>query len=301
METPLNKPLYLTQEEYREHPAIAASDLMRFYDSQYAYWYKRNVYSIEKNTKSLELGNKMHKCLLEGWSYELDDIVVSAIQNERASKGEAPHPNARATKSYKEEAGDRYDQNCFLLKEEEFMLIDTICNNFENNDFLSAMLDKNLAVIENSYFTKDPTTGIDLKIKPDIFIPQNDLIIDLKSGRSGGKWDNEVWDYRHDLRAAFYSKAMSIVRNTKLKARDYVFIRPETSPPFRIEVLKLDPRMADLAEELVEESLVNFKDAIENDDWGHPWYMDRTAIPPKDEIIYNTPTWNYREKYQDRF
>lgn len=85
------------------------------------------------------------------------------------------------------------------------------------------------------YFT-EPTTGLRLRVRHDIFHP--DLAFDLKSTRhpSVGLFTRDAVKLDYDLQAFMYSLARSLYEGTS-DTKPFVFIAAESSEPFSVHTL----------------------------------------------------------------
>jgi hypothetical protein len=136
----------------------------------------------------------------------------------------------------------------------------------------NAMLLEN-AIFELSYFWINEETGVQMKGKDDIFIPEKRLIIDLKSIADLDKIYWAVKDRRYHVKAAISLDGLG--EAMRQSGIDYGFKNPDTfgiafqekSAPFRVRRRKFEPNSLVFGEKLYKEDLATYVKCIKTEKW----------------------------------
>lgn len=95
--------------------------------------------------------------------------------------------------------------------------------------------------IENTFYTPDPNTGILLKCRPDIWIPDANLLVDLKTTKCAAadgpnSFAKSAGMFNYDKQHAFYS---DVVRRVSGSFHDFLFIAVENEAPYNCAIFEL--------------------------------------------------------------
>jgi len=108
---------------------------------------------------------------------------------------------------------------------------------------------------ELTIFWKDPSTGILLKARPDLFSVQFNCIVDLKSTQDASEnaFRRTVKMYEYNFQAAFYLEAAH--RTIGKFINDFIFIAIEKTPPYGLALYTLNELEIRMSKEKVGESI----------------------------------------------
>jgi len=121
-------------------------------------------------------------------------------------------------------------------------LADKVLHRTYKGRALGAFLDE--AVTEASIYFVEPVSGLELRIRPDIYHP--DVTFDLKSTRHGSSGDflRDVVGLHYDLQAFMYSLGRSLFEGTGRPA-PFVFIAAESEDPHSVMALEAGSSVLD--------------------------------------------------------
>lgn len=206
----------LSNEEYFGHSAFNASSIKTILENPYNYFN-----GIEKpKTKSLEFGEKVHKLVLESDLEYLtsgERIVVEpnfgnlTLKANKVSKQEFLANNA----------------NNYIVSKNEFDCAKSLIDSQFGELFFNADNRKN-GFVETCYFGK--IFDYSFKCKPDFFIPNLNVCIDLKTTNDSHERDflQSVIKYKYYIQAYIYSKILEIPKE------NFIFVVIEKEPPYYI-------------------------------------------------------------------
>lgn len=199
----------MTESEYRAHPAISYSDLKNL---KISYNYFLESKKGKPSTQSMEFGTAFHTLFLEPEKFKTDYIVTDLD---------------RRTKAYKEliEA----NPNAKILTESEFTKLTNMAESarqkFEQMFGLNYLEDFPTQ-IETPYFA-NLISDIESKCKPDLILPNERIIIDLKSTQSAypDEFTRAITTYHYGLQAAYYLAVTGMDR--------FLFLATESQAPYQ--------------------------------------------------------------------
>ncbi|QHE78547.1 PD-(D/E)XK nuclease-like domain-containing protein [Hydrogenophaga sp. PBL-H3] len=122
------------------------------------------------------------------------------------------------------------------------------------------------ALTEVSIYFTEPTTGLKLRIRPDIYHP--DMTLDLKSTRHGtvAKFGRDAVDMDYDLQAFMYSMGRSLYEGSATP-KPFVFLAAETSAPHSIHRLTASESFLTNGAKKFQECLSIYKACTLTDHW----------------------------------
>lgn len=114
------------------------------------------------------------------------------------------------------------------------------------------------------------------------------FVLDYKTTRNAAPdaFMRAVWTYGYDFQAAWYSRALKVLRGAA--PAGFVFIAQEKEPPFAVTAHRLSPQAFEHAEARCDEALSIWRRCLENNEWPAyepvihevpppPWSLDREA------------------------
>ena len=167
--------------------------------------------------------------------------AVKAQEAKEEKKPESAKENKEAKATFLKE-----NEHNFIVSEEEFMcaksLIDSQFGVYFSQEYRS------VGFVETAYFGQ--IFNYDFKCKPDFFIPELKLCIDLKTTTSVSELDftRSCVAFKYYIQAFIYCKILNI------PASNFVFLAIEKEPPYYASAYTLES-FFDLAEKEIKESL----------------------------------------------
>lgn len=125
--------------------------------------------------------------------------------------------------------------------------------------------------IEQSMYFVDDMTGVQCKVRPDVWRKVGDRIavIDLKSTKSALStlFANDVVKYHYDLQSYMYCNGVSKVVGVPIENVDFVFIAVEKKPPYLVNILQADKYVLQKGEADFREYIGTYKECLDSGNW----------------------------------
>jgi hypothetical protein len=143
-------------------------------------------------------------------------------------------------------------------------LADKVLHRTYKGRALGAFLEE--SVTESSIYFVEPVSGLQLRIRPDIYHP--DVTFDLKSTRHGSVTDfmRDVVGLHYDLQAFMYSLGRSLYEGTDRPA-PFVFIAAESQEPHSVMALEAGSSVLDNGARKFQECVSVFQACNATDYW----------------------------------
>lgn len=241
----------MTEQEYRQHPAISRSELFKIKESPEKFRYYMD--NPEPPTPSLIFGQLFH---------------AMALQPETVWEQFAAAPNVdRRTKAGKE-AYAEFEQNAqgkTVVTADMVELATEMCNALMNNEDARKLLNGQKEV---EFFWVDELTGEECKCRADVLIKIGDLniIVDLKSAESAATdtFTKDAVKYGYDFQSAMYK--IGVEKNTG-KQYIFVFIVVEKKPPYAVNILQADDLFIRRGNDIFRELIGIYHDCKQTGNW----------------------------------
>ena len=218
----------MTIKEYHAHPALSRSRLWALHDSPEKFKYLEE--HPPEITPTLRLGAAFHKYALEPETFD-DEYAVSPVFDRRTREGKA---------GWEVFVHDTMGKT--IISQDEFETIFGMRNSLMANPTAKTLVEKSMK--EQSFFWTEAETGIELKCRPDILLPELGIIADLKSCVSADteSFSKECLRLGYDVQAAMYTEG---VKETHPGEYAFMFIAVEKNPPYSVNVTEMDPAFVD--------------------------------------------------------
>lgn len=241
----------MTEQEYRQHPAISRSDLFKIKESPEKFrYYKDNP---EPPTPALVFGQLFH---------------AMALQPDMLSEMFAIAPNVdRRTKAGKEAYAEfeQSSQNKTVVTADMAELATEMCKSLYSNEAARKLLDGEK---EKPFFWIDELTGEECKCRTDVLTQIGDLniIVDLKSAESAAteNFTKDAVKYGYDFQSAHYKTGVE--KNTG-KEYLFVFIVVEKKPPYAVNILQADDLFVRRGYDIFRELIGIYHDCKQTGNW----------------------------------
>lgn len=248
----------LSSELYHAHPAFSKSQLDKINRSPAHYLHSLNNHY---QSEAMRVGSLMHTYILEPETV-WDRYVME------------PNGIDRRTKQGKAQWADFVEQTAgreviSIADRDKALAISTSVN---NHPVASSILGAPNKVTEGSFFWVDEKTGLSLRCRPDLYLPDLGVIVDLKTSQSAkpGEFKRSAWNYRYHVQAAMYSAGVEAVTGQKIS--DFIFLVVETEAPFLVSVFYSSPEFIERGRWDYEQNLLTAAECKANDSW--PGYGD---------------------------
>ena len=260
----------LTQAEYRAIDALGSTDIKVLLENPYLF--KNGV--KKEPTDNLILGSVIHTLILEPQKLESEYIIMPELNlrtnADKAIKAEL-EAEAKAT-------------NKTLVKSEIFNQAEAVSKSFLNSSLSSFLRGEVKA--EASFFVE--IDGVKVKARPDLILPQQQIIIDFKttSQVGGGSADGFA---KMAANFSYYIQASLYLEITEYK--QFYFIVLETSEPFMVGCYKLDSEALEFGKSEIRRAIEIYKNLGE---YKSPLYLNNLDFSKVQEI--NLPSWCYYKR-----
>lgn len=260
----------MTNEEYHAHPAIGASGLKLLARSPLHYWaaYIDPEREPMKPTAAMALGTATHCAILE--THRFDDLytVMPEGLDRRTTQGKALWAEIEATGKQ-------------VLKADDFDRLMRMRTAVQSNgDALHVM--RHATDHEISLFWRDADTGVECKIRPDIYVAPCEafprgLIADLKttSDASPAAFGRQAWGLNMHIQAALYTSGAQIALNLPQRP-DFAWIAVESERPHAVMVYHAPDDVIAYGDREVARLLELYARCCANDEW--PAYGDAQPL-----------------------
>ena len=260
----------LTQAEYRAIDALGSTDIKTLLENPYLF--KNGV--RKEPTDNLILGSVIHTLILEPQKLESEYIIMPELNlrtnADKAVKAEL-EAEAKAT-------------NKTLVKSEIFNQAEAVAKSFLESSLSSFLRGEVKA--ETSFFGE--IDGVKVKARPDLILPQQQIIIDFKttSQVGGGSADGFA---KMAANFSYYIQASLYLEITKYK--QFYFIVLETAEPFMVGCYKLDSEALEFGKSEIRRAIEIYKNLGE---YKSPLYLNNLDFSKVQEI--NLPSWCYYKR-----
>lgn len=230
----------MTEQEYRQHPAVSRSDLWRLKDSPEKFkFYRENP--VEP-TQALIFGQLFHAVVLQPEQVQ-EMFAVAPDCDKRTKAGREEYA------AFVESA-----QGKTVVTLEQMAEAQKMCDAVKRHTLASKLLG---GVHEKEYLWTDEITGENCKCRADIVteVGGMPLVVDLKTttDASTDGFTREALRYGYDFQAAMYLEGVNKVTECE---HNFVIIAIEKTPPYAVNVL-LAPR------QFVQHGYGTFRELIE--------------------------------------
>ena len=260
----------LTQQEYRAIDALGSTDIKTLLENPYLF--KNGI--KKEPTDNLILGSVIHTLILEPQKLD-DEYIIMPELNLRTNDGKAQKAEFEA---------EAKATNKTLVKSEIFNQAAAVAKSFLQSTLSSFLRGEVKA--ETSFFGE--IDGVKVKARPDLILPQQQIIIDFKttSQVGGGSADGFA---KMAANFAYYIQAALYLEITEYK--QFYFIVLETAEPFMIGCYKLDSKALEFGKSEIRRAIEIYKNLFK---YKSPLYLNNLDFSKVQEI--NLPSWTYYKR-----
>lgn len=264
--------LDMTNEAYHAHPNISSSDVKAVATRSLAHW----KYRTYKSSSAFALGSAVHALVLEPHK----NLVVRGPEDRRGAK-------------WKDASLAADLDGKILLTESDFDLSRQIADAVRAHPVVRGWLAEPWFVAEASFFADDSETGVNIKCRPDGWIPNGGIVFDVKTTRDASPegFPREMRNYGYDLQAAFYLRTL---REAGFQAKKFIFVAVEKEPPYAVGLHVMTDRYLEHANMRVTRTLEKINAAIAANDYTTGWPMindidlPRWQLDPEADVFDET-------------
>lgn len=241
----------MTEQEYRQNPAISRSELFKIRESPEKFKYCQD--NPEKPTPSLVFGQLFHAMALQPETVaDLFTVAPNVDRRTNAGKEEFARFEAEA-------------QGKTVVTADMYQQATEMCEALNKNEFVNKLLKGEK---EKTFFWDDDLTGEPCKCRTDCLseIGDNLIVVELKSTENAETeaFMKSAIKYGYDFQSAMYSKGVEV--NTGRKPL-FVFIAIEKTAPYAINILQADELLIRRGYDLFREYIGIYHDCKQTNNW----------------------------------
>jgi hypothetical protein len=217
----------MTNEEYHAHHAISSSDVKMVHGKSLAHWQGAE----RKEKAAWDLGTAVHAMLLEPEK----NLVRCGPETRRGNEWKDMQELAKA-------------DGAVLLPAADYALAERMAASVRANAMAARLLSDPDLITEASFFCTDPAFELELKCRPDGFIPSKGIVFDIKSCQDASPrgFSRAVRQYAYELQAAFY---LDVLAMCEQPADKFIFICVEKDAPHCVGIHELTPEYLSMGRE----------------------------------------------------
>ena len=243
----------MTEQEYRQHPAVSRSELFRILDSPEKFRYFKD--NPEPPTPALIFGQVFHKLALQPESFS-DDFAVAPQCDRRTREGKM------LWSEFTEQSEGKT-----IISADDFAVANEMCTALRNVPQAIKLL---TGEKEKPFFWTDDMTGEQCKCRvdclSDVTVNDSVVVVDVKSA-ANADYDSYIRDaikYGYDFQAAWYTNGVTICTG---RPCIFVFIVVEKTPPYAVNIFQADPFLMRRGGDLYREALGIYHDCNTTGNW----------------------------------
>lgn len=216
----------------------------------YFKWHEDNP---QEPTQDMVEGSAFHKIVLEPDTFD-KEFIVSPKFDRRTKEGKLAYNHFC----------ELVQSGISVINEEQYDMIQGMRESILRNPYARKLINGN---IEQSMYFVDDMTGVQCKVRPDVWRKVGDRIavIDLKSTKSAlpTLFANDVVKYHYDLQSYMYCNGVSKVMGIPIENVDFVFIAVEKKPPYLVNVMQADKYVLQKGEADFREYIGTYKECLD--------------------------------------
>lgn len=243
----------MENEEYHSLESFSSSQIKDFINHPPAYFKAKYILKTldRKETDAMKMGTATHTKWMEPEKFDLE-YAVEPIYDGRTKAGK----EIKAIFAMESEG-----KNILTAKQGSKLI--KMCRALDNNRNARQLLKG--TVIENSIFWTDEETGLELRIRPDIWRREH-YIADLKTTNDGSLkgFSKVIYDFGYHISAAMY---LDGANQTGEKLEDFIFICVENKAPYLTSVYTLSEQALEIGRNAYRQALKGLTYCIKHNKW----------------------------------
>jgi exodeoxyribonuclease VIII len=279
------------QTKYNKIEGINFSLLKEYHKSPMHFKYA--IDNPRQSTDAQTLGTLVHSMVLEPHTIDDDFTVMDMSKRPDPTKDFRSQENKLWKQQLIEEAAHH---NRALVDVEVYAQAKLMADSVLSNPVIKSLIDR--ATIERGIMWTDPVTKLKCKGRPDAFIEEKNLIIDLKTTISAHPSDfqKSIWNYRYHEQAAFYSMGLKALYGTD-KFDKFLFIAVENKAPYCSATYFLSPNALDVGWVTCQSLLNLHKKCVDSNDWSQGYEV--LADHKSGIMDLDLPAYAYKKQEDD--
>ena len=208
-------------------------------------------------------GSLFHMRLLEGPKV-LDQNIWNYGQkpNLRSNLGKLKWENI--TKEYLLRREENPD--LLMCSDEELLQIETMASRVLDKEEVAKFLMGKNSLKEKSGYWEDPETGVLCKLRTDLYVPEEGVILDVKTAYSAERADFEgaISKYGYDISASFYCEGVRAIDGILPK---FIIVAVGKRGNHTVNTFEIPEERLIRGKRLIEQALIRYKHGMETGEW----------------------------------
>ena len=281
-------PTSMPEPIYRQHPALAQSDLKEMRQSplhsRVRYLASRKDNPDEESTPAQIFGRANHKIAFEPHDFDNCFCVIPEMIPVYDKNG---NDTGKKEKLNRAKKSGKLFWSKFLIDNEgktpisqaDFEVIFQLRKALHEHSVANKLITN--GHFETSVFAKNPEYNLMLKGRLDCWHPKPKIIVDLKTTKCAAPYSfqRDIEKYGYDLQAAFYLDLVTLATGERPNA--YFILAVEKTVPYGIKVYRITPsdncESYIVGRELYRRYLGMYKDCQDVEKW--PGYSEEIVEP----------------------
>lgn len=242
----------MTEQEYRQHPAVSRSDLWKLQESPQKFKYAKE--HPEAPTPAQLFGQVFHKMALEYDTF-YEEFAVAPMCDRRTKAGKKEWEEFCAASEGKT-----------VVPFEMFDQAAAMCMSLSKVDLAMKLMGNSKK--EVPFFWTDDLTGEECKCRVDCLNTslRQPVVVDLKTTEDASTeaFMRHAVNYGYDFQAAMYSEGVE--RSIQQKPL-FVFIAVEKKPPYAVNILQADDKFILRGQKIHRELLDTYHECRVSGNW----------------------------------
>lgn len=245
--------LYTIPEEvYRPYPALNHSNLKNLFPPKTPLDFKFHLERPGKRSESMDFGSAVHLAVFESSRIE-ELICVAPDCDRRTAKGKEQYAE------FKELAKGK-----FILSQDELDSVFWIVDAVNRNPLIQSILSDSPLFETAGIFSWG---DVECKLKVDALIPNQRLIIDLKTTQAAHEraFAHSVHEYNYHTQAEFYMTGLEFLTGDVWE--DFLWIAVESKAPHHIYLYEPEKLWLVTARDMIANAIELYKDCESTGIW----------------------------------
>lgn len=262
---------------YHASDAVSHSSLKRMEESAAKYKWELDHPNERPPSKAFELGTAIHCALLEPEVFEKTYAAMPKFDG-RTKEGKAGKADWEISNQGK--IGLQPEEWKSLTKVRQSVLTDQFYKQF----FVSGKKEK-------SFFADDPETGLRLRCRPDNYVVESGIVVDLKTtdDASQHSFNIDITKYKYFVQASFYVDVLELATGVRPKA--FVIVAVEKTKDCDMNAFYISEEELELGRKMYRTWLRKLSECIKSNAW---------SGYERQFIRYKAPQWLVEQYSNER-
>ena len=258
----------ISNDEYHSSMGFSRTQVLLMEKSPYHFWYETisGLASEQEKSDALDIGSAIHTMILEPELFSQEYAVMPEI-NRRTNKGKEEYA------LFIEENSDK-----IVLTQQQYSKVYAMTHHVRKHEIVHTLIEN--ATFEKSIFWTDKETGLQFKVRPDIW--SNKMVVDLKTSKDAapGLFINSSYRYGYYLQCGMFFEACEAIERP---IEMFVNLVIEKEEPYVPSAFIMNEKAIEFGREQFNTYKKKIKKCLDSDNW--PGYAVQEISIPKNATI----------------